>query len=248
MAKIDIIFLGTGDAFNTDGLANQSILIQTKSIQILVDAGPTSLYQMMKFGLKPEELDYIFITHFHGDHTAGIPFLLLYLQKKAGCIHLPAIIGPEGIQNKCVDLCEAAYAGVKLNKNILFKEIKSQLAKSIRIHNDFSFDVHPITHKPESIGYRFYLENKIIAVSGDTRLDEKLIRFVDSADAAIIECTNEKPDRHSHTSIEELSRYVSILNAKLIIPVHSTKKIIKAITEWNEKRIKCISDGVKVSI
>jgi ribonuclease BN (tRNA processing enzyme) len=248
VSMIEIVFLGTGDAFNTDGLANQSLLITSASRRFLVDAGPTCLVQMTGLGLLPEELNFIFITHFHGDHTAGLPFLLLYLQKKRNTAGLPVIIGPTGIKKYCHRLCEAAYRGVGLTKNLTFKEFKPRFKKAVCIDNDFMIDIYPVTHKPESIGYRFYLEDRIVAVSGDAAMDNRLLRLINNADAAIIECSTEKPIYSSHTSLEELARHLPEINAHRIIPVHTTKKIQKKIELLGDEKILLVTDNKKVSI
>lgn len=248
MSKIDIIFLGTGDAFNTDGMANHSLLIRTDSLKLLVDAGPTCLIQMMELELLPEELDYIFITHFHGDHTAGFPFLMLYLKKKVKIPFLPVIFGPMGIKKCCLSLCKAAYRGLGLGKGLVYKEFKPRVKKDIFIDKDLSVDVCPVTHNPESIGYRFHIAGKIIAVSGDGALDDKLLYLVNHADIAIIECSTEKPVFPYHTSLGELAEYLPKINARRIVPVHTTKKIRKEIEQWGDEKILPVTDKKKVSL
>jgi ribonuclease BN (tRNA processing enzyme) len=248
MSGIDLIFLGTGDAFNTDGKAHQSLLIKTAALQFLVDAGPTCLYQMAALSLLPEELDYIFITHFHGDHTAGLPFLFLYLEKKRKASRLPVIIGPRGIKKRCRALCQAAYRDTNLGKNFDFQEFSPRYTKGICFGNESSFDIYPVTHKPESIGYRFYLNNKVIAFTGDAAMDDKVLRLINNSDAAIIECNLEKPVQLSHTSLEEFVNNLPEIKARCIIPVHTTKEILKKIELLGDDRICMAADGKTITI
>ena len=46
----------------------------------LVDCGASSLIAMRRFGVAPNDIDMILLTHFHGDHFGGIPFFVLDAQ------------------------------------------------------------------------------------------------------------------------------------------------------------------------
>ena len=43
----------------------------------LIDCGATAMVAMRRFGVDPGDVDTIFLSHLHGDHFAGLPFLLL---------------------------------------------------------------------------------------------------------------------------------------------------------------------------
>jgi ribonuclease BN (tRNA processing enzyme) len=71
----EIVFVGTGDAFNSGGRRNSAIGARAGH-PILLDCGPT-LGGLKELGIDPLEIDAIALSHFHGDHIAGVPFLLL---------------------------------------------------------------------------------------------------------------------------------------------------------------------------
>ena len=73
-----IVTLGTGDAFASDGRASTSILLDGTS-KILLDCSPQAIQSLRKYNLSPNQIDYIFISHLHGDHSGGLPFFLLNL-------------------------------------------------------------------------------------------------------------------------------------------------------------------------
>jgi ribonuclease BN (tRNA processing enzyme) len=248
MTHINIHFAGTGDAFNTDGLANQAIVIETESQSLLVDAGPTALHQMMTMGLQVGKITHIFISHFHGDHTAGLPFLMLTFQRKIKPRHLPVIIGPIGIHRYCKQLFEACYAGSGLDNDICYHEFPSSYQKNIEIDRDISIDIFPMKHSEESIAYRFYVYNTIIAVSGDTGFNDNLIRLVDGADAAIIECSSVYPEVETHTSLQDVKRHIDRMNCTMIIPVHTTQSVLKEIYKWGHEKIHPVGDGETVRL
>ena len=76
-----IIMLGTGDAFSSGGRANTSIFLDG-TYKILLDCSPHAVYSLRKCGYSPNQMQYVFITHLHGDHVGGLPFLLLNLIHK----------------------------------------------------------------------------------------------------------------------------------------------------------------------
>ena len=69
-----ITFLGSGNAFCPSGRLHSLVLIDDR---ILVDAPPTVVPQMREHGICPSSITDLLITHWHGDHTFGVPFLLL---------------------------------------------------------------------------------------------------------------------------------------------------------------------------
>ena len=96
---MQIHFLGTGNAFNADGRATTAFLVQpAAAAPFLIDCGPNLMSSLIRFGLDFRGLDRLFLTHFHGDHVAGWPFLLLHLAiQHAGAIRRPELFlhGPK---------------------------------------------------------------------------------------------------------------------------------------------------------
>ena len=76
-----IITLGTGNAFTSDGRANASVLLDG-TFKILFDCSPQTISSLRKLNLVPNQIDYIFISHLHGDHSGGLHFFLLTLKHR----------------------------------------------------------------------------------------------------------------------------------------------------------------------
>ena len=73
-------FVGCGDAFGSGGRYNTCFHVTGAAVNFLIDCGATSLPALKRLGIVRESIDLILITHFHGDHFAGLPFLLLDAQ------------------------------------------------------------------------------------------------------------------------------------------------------------------------
>jgi ribonuclease BN (tRNA processing enzyme) len=248
MTDIKIHFIGIGDAFNTDGLASQAVVIETESQYLLIDAGPTALYRMVNMGLRVEKITHIFITHFHGDHTAGLPFFMLTFQRKIKSRHVPVIIGPAGIHRYCKKLFETCYSGSGLDNDTCYRNFSPSCQSNIQIDENIMIDILPMKHSVESIGYRFHIHGHIIAVSGDTGWNDNLFPLVEGADAAIIECSSVHTDVDTHTSLQDIKCHIDRMNCSMIIPVHTTLAVLKEIRTWGHEKIHPVCDGETVRL
>ena len=70
-------FVGCGDAFGSGGRFNTCFHLVGRNINALIDCGASSLVSMNRLAIDRNEIDVIFLTHFHEDHVGGLPFFML---------------------------------------------------------------------------------------------------------------------------------------------------------------------------
>src|SRR3978361_975374 len=121
-------FVGCGDAFGSGGRQNTCFHVTGEQVNFLIDCGASSLPALKRLGIARDAIDLILITHFHGDHFAGLPFLLLDAQFTRRTRPL-VIAGPQGIETRLPQVMEALFENSSRTKQ--------------------KFDLSIITLKPE---------------------------------------------------------------------------------------------------
>jgi ribonuclease BN (tRNA processing enzyme) len=167
---------------------------------VLLDGGAPLLPHMHRLGLDPGAIEVVFITHFHGDHTLGLPPFVLY---RVFVDRRPlTFVGPSGIEDYLEKLWEVSWGpDWKRVMRPQFK-VKYVTAKPSGSAARVTYETVKLDHGTMgSNGYRLHVNGKVVAYSGDTEPTAPLDRLVDGADVAIVEATG-PGDIFSHMSWE----------------------------------------------
>jgi ribonuclease BN (tRNA processing enzyme) len=109
--SVSVLFLGSGDAFGSGGRLQTCIYVDAEETKFLIDCGASSLVAMKRAGVDPSAIDVILVSHFHGDHFGGIPFLIRETQIAAVRTKPLAIAGPAGIKERIKSAMEILFPG-----------------------------------------------------------------------------------------------------------------------------------------
>lgn len=241
-----VVLLGTGTPFADPERSGPSLAIVVNGTSYIVDCGPGVVRRAAAAskkgikGLAAAQLQHLFVTHLHTDHTIGYPDI----------IFTPAVLdrdtalqvyGPTGIK-AMTDHIMAAYAedmdirinGLERGNPAGYKVNVHEIAPGI-IYKDANitvkaFAVHHGTW-PHALGYRFETPDKVIVVSGDCTYSEDLVKNAMGCDILIHEvysmqglAKREKrwQDYHStfHTSTEQLAQIANTVKPKLLVLTH----------------------------
>jgi ribonuclease BN (tRNA processing enzyme) len=129
--------LGCGDAFGSGGRFNTCFKIDAKQAAILLDCGASSLVALKARHIDPNVIDAIMLSHLHGDHFGGLPFLLLDAQLLSRRTRPLVIAGPPGTRTRL----DAALE-VRISRF-------AQSARARRVVADFGIGVCGVNKKPE---------------------------------------------------------------------------------------------------
>lgn len=103
--EMKIHCVGTGDAFGSGGRLNTCFHLQLENEQLLLDCGCSSLIGMQRCGIEPAAIDTVVISHLHGDHFGGLPFLLLEAKYVSRRQRPLTLIGPPAWNNGSKPRC-----------------------------------------------------------------------------------------------------------------------------------------------
>jgi ribonuclease BN (tRNA processing enzyme) len=90
-----IYFLGAGTPTPTKSRFGTSYVLQIGNDFLMFDCGPAATHKLVKLGLFPTQIDYLFFTHHHFDHNVDYPcFLLCRWDQSIGKENILQIWGP----------------------------------------------------------------------------------------------------------------------------------------------------------
>ncbi|MBN2746588.1 MAG: ribonuclease Z [Bacteroidales bacterium] len=142
--------LGSSSALPSFDRMLSAQVLDINSSMLLFDCGEGTQFQLKRFGVRLSRIDYIFISHLHGDHFFGIfglinTFIMLNRQKKL------CIVSPPGLKSLIIDVLDM------VNKEpvfpIEFIEIACQSKTLIVNAKDFKVYGFPLKHSIQTNGY-----------------------------------------------------------------------------------------------
>src|SRR5919199_3572397 len=111
MSQVHLQFLGSGDAFGSGGRLQTCIYVDAGSDRFLVDCGASSMIALRHWHVSPTSVNTILLTHLHGDHFGGLPFLLLDAQLVSRRTKPLTLAGPPGFRERLHTAMENFFPG-----------------------------------------------------------------------------------------------------------------------------------------
>jgi ribonuclease BN (tRNA processing enzyme) len=222
-----LLVLGCGDAFGSGGRMHTSFLVDT-DIRFLIDCGASALIAMKRHDIDPESIDTIVLTHLHGDHFGGIPFLVRETQIAAARTRPLTIIGPPGHEARVQAATDLLFPGAagRTSFELVFREYTADAPVTA---GGLTVRAFPAVHTPGTNPHAVRVERGglVVAYSGDTEWVDDLLVAADGADLFICECYRMTPVRN-HLDYETLMRYRDRLRCRRILLTHMGPDMLAA--------------------
>jgi ribonuclease BN (tRNA processing enzyme) len=213
-------FIGSGDSFGTGGRFQTCILVDADGYRFLIDCGATSLVALKRAGVDPGSIDAVLLTHFHGDHCGGVPYLILdgqFARRERPLV----IAGPPGVRDRMTAVFEAALPTSSRTEQ-RFGVTYVELGERPTTIGPLAVVALAVAHLPETVphGLRVRVDGRVIAYTGDTDWCDALPRLADGADLFIAEAYSFEKRIPQHLSHAALVAHRDELRAKQIVLTH----------------------------
>jgi ribonuclease BN (tRNA processing enzyme) len=215
-------FIGCGDAFGSGGRYNTCFHVTGEQVNFLIDCGATSLPALKRNGIAREHIDLVLITHFHGDHFGGLPFLLLDAQFTHRTRPL-VIAGPEGIETRLEQVMEALFENSSKRQqrfDLAIARLEPETTAKFGAVNVTPFAVVHGESGGPFLGYRIEAEGRVISYTGDTEWTEALIPLGRDADLFIAEASHYDKAVKNHLNLKTLEMHFAEIRPKRLILTH----------------------------
>jgi ribonuclease BN (tRNA processing enzyme) len=221
-------FVGCGDALGSGVRFNTCFHVTGESVNFLIDCGASSLPALKRLAIAREDIDLILITHFHGDHFGGLPFLLLEAQFSRRTRPL-VIAGPQGIEMRLTQVMEALFEHSSQTKHRFDLSVIALEPEETRAFGAVKVTPYPVVHGESGgpfLAYRVEAERRVIAYSADTEWTETLIPAGRDADLFIAEAYYYDRIVKNHLSLKTLETYLPEINPKRLVLTHMSDDML----------------------
>ena len=198
MRELELTFIVTGNAFAPGGLCWNGFVANGR---YLFEAPPQALQSLNTLGLDPNELDAVILSHHHGDHFLGLPFLLLHW-KYFGRTRPVTIIGPPNTKDLALSISENVYPGIR---DIAFDIEWCELNAGDRLRvGGLELETLAMQHDQRlsgSLGFNASLAGRRFSYTGDSGMCDSVLEMARHAEILVSECASRSEQLPIHMNL-----------------------------------------------
>ncbi len=242
--------VGCGDAFGSGGRANACFWLETEKATVALDFGATSLVALKRLGLDPNGIDAVVLSHLHGDHFGGLPFLLLDLHFNSGRERPLTIIGPPGTRERLRAAQEVFFPGTSSNRLRFPLDIVGLPCGAKHRFADVDLLTREVEHPSgaPSTGVRLGNGRSTLAYSGDTSWTEALFDVARDADLFIVECSTMSGAPVAHLDFATIDANRERFAAGQVMLTHMGAAVLGHLAELEGRGYLVAQDGLVLEL
>jgi ribonuclease BN (tRNA processing enzyme) len=244
---VSVRFVGSGDFSGSGGRFQTCILVDGPGIRFALDFGASSLIALRQQGIKHNSIDAILLTHLHGDHCAGVPFMLMDAMLGAKRTRPLTIAGPKDTQSRLHEIAEALFPGMHVMRpKFPLEYIELEIGQPNRVL-DLVVTPQPARHtwQTNPMALRIEVGGKIVSYTGDGEFTEEMAKIGQDADLLITESYCFQKPIKWHLNYYTIAKRKAEFGARRIILTHMSEEMLTHVDEVPEE-VAC--DGLIVDI
>ncbi|MDX1514052.1 MAG: MBL fold metallo-hydrolase, partial [Gammaproteobacteria bacterium] len=223
-----IRFIGSGDAFGSGGRFQTCILVDAGGVRFAMDFGASSLISLRQQGIDPNSIDVVLISHLHGDHCGGVPYLILDAMLGAKRERPLVVAGPKDVETRLYAIQEALFPGMhSMTPKFDLTWIELAPGEPVEI-GKLKVTARPIRHVPEThpTALRSEIDGSVICYTGDGEFGEEMALAAKGADLLIAESYFYLKPVPLHLNYLDLVAHKDEFGAKRIILTHMSPEML----------------------
>lgn len=231
---MEVIFLGVGEAFDED-MPNTSILVrgnpgEEQATLLLLDCGFSVPPQFWKQKLPAHELDGIWLSHFHADHTLGLPALIVRFWEEGRREPL-TLLGQKGVEDYFHRLVEIAYQGFEEKLKFPVKFIEVEPGPSIKFLG-LTLTAAETDHSRRDLALKITDRKKAVYYSGDGGPTGESLPLAAGCDLMIQESFHPDLEIPGHATARGAIDAAIQTHVSNLALVHIERRSRKQVKEW----------------
>lgn len=233
---LQVRFLGCGDSFGSGGRHQPCIQVDTPGSRVLLDCGASAMIAMAQQGIAPNSIDVILVSHLHGDHCGGVPFVLMHAML-AGRRERPlTVVGPVGSRDRLAEMREILFPGSSVMVPRFAYEVVEIAPGTPLALRDFTVTARRAVHTPQTLPLmlRFECAGRVIAYTGDTAWTDELPDTARGADLLISECYFFDKRIPMHMTYATLREHRHAIDARRIVLTHLSEDMLQHVHDVTE--------------
>jgi len=247
-APVTVTLMGTGDAFASFGRSQSGYLIDSPAGRILLEAGPGLMQALKGSGVSTDSFDLLLISHLHGDHFGGLPFLILDYMWETRRKKTLTIAGPPKLEERTWALMRTMFPHFELEQvQHKLKFVVLEPGESTRLGKYKVSAIRSPHTKPDiSLSLRVDGGGKSIVFSGDSGWNDELVKLSDGADLFLCECTYyESAHLKFHLNYPLLVKNRDKFNVGRMVLTHLGREVL---SREDEIALEMGYDGMKIKL
>lgn len=242
--------VGCGDAFGSGGRGNSCFHLGAADLTVTLDFGASALVGLHKLGLSGADIDIIFLSHLHGDHFGGLPFLLLDGQFVDRRTKPLLIVGPPGTRARLDTTMEALFPRMGENEWRFAWRVEEVEPGSTTQHGPFSLSTRQVVHPSGAPSTALRLSDgaRTVSFSGDTQWTEALLPIAQDADLFICESYMFEGSPVGHLAYTTIAERRADLGARHILLTHMSDVMWQRRAEVDGAYFTVAEDGLVLDI